>query len=1397
MSDMLISVSPDYLYFKDKNPEKVSKYHKPYFLAFTNQNNIESARKRLIKKTKEDNSDIFSKIDKIGDIEEYRSFSDFSKKRKVFRVYTKKSYFVPEVSDKLFFNYGLYTGEHDIPYHQRALIDLSVDKDMWPFDSKKEKKTLNVLVYDIETTKYSEGNNDIPVDMIGWANFNVCFESSKDLSSEEFSFDILDCPDTWQGIEIKQVDSKKIDDEIDNLFNFCKEVMKADIISGHNILGFDNTQIYTRLRWILKRFGESLSKEKKDIFWNFLNKYSREDKSFHFGIRNKITQFYPSSLDTYLGVRKFYRNLNEYSLKAVAPFLGINIKDRIVLTPTQINIDDRTRKYNIQDVQEQLGVTLNLVQQVLPLSFTTGMPFDMLLSSGAVNMWDHMSLVRGYYQKKIMPPICRVMSTAKTLVKYYKGCNTKEKIVKQSIDKKDQLSKELARVVKYGSEMPEWMLDPYVIYNEHAKDKDEQLNYHFPGGMTIKPDKDANSHFIPWWYVVVADVGAMYPTILKAMNIGADTVRYAKSSETPDDWIWLKKIPREFFEKNDVKYRKVTEEDTYADKGYMIGVKIDEKPGVVNSSMTGIMNIISKVKKELVEVKKTDDKESINRLKMMYQSVKGARNAGSVDYSQRIILINPNGEYENIKIGEFVDKIIKMNGHKIQNINDTDFEVSEVLDGWKAVSINREGKVQLKKVKQAVRHKWSKKLVKITTKSGYTIVTPNHSIFTIKNGKITDIPAGEISDDTLLVHANKIPDVEKKIDIRLIDEIKSPGYYGYIDKDDLRFFNGLKEKLIKSNLKNNNSTSYLKIKLEKLRNIKIPDEKLKYILVGSNGRKSSKIKPIISVDKKLAEFLGYYISEGHTSKRTRNNNPFYYISISGADEEIHKRIKDLSNDIFGVPVYKIDRRGTPKGVIESTIHAKVINYFLENIMNCGNNSRDKKIPNQILSSPYSVKKSFFIAYMKGDGNYKKEMPSSVPLGRYTTNSKNLNEDMICLQRQFGMKTNTYFRPSEKTYNTRMIGYFKGKRKYLNDCFAIPAKKIEIIEPTSEYVYDISVEDNENFLDANGGILLHNTHGIISAPNVSGRQFNLWGAAAITTKGQVIMADSLNYLKNKGIRITYMDTDGIYLGCSKSMASIPDFARKLDINFSEKSKEWITKPDIAFSAIEECNSKWREELNYPDFELEPEEHDSMIFVKHKNYLIFDSKNKKIDMITKGNNFKGSDKANIARIVLKEIMMKVLKEIPVWSEEEEARKKVRELIGDKTRDIVSELDLSKVDIKDLTLVQSVQPAKRYKPNQDGSLSNFAKRAIALEKVLGEQIRNRAKFKFVVTKNPLPGISSPSKSGVKPIEYMYPVDLLKDKQQIDLDWYKEMVQNYIKGAFGLSDIAVTEQTGLDSWM
>jgi DNA polymerase elongation subunit (family B) len=958
MTNMLLGLSPNYLYFQRKTPQLVSELHHPYFLAFPpTTTDAKTARKKIVEqwdKNKEDHPKL-SKITAIGELEMYRSFCDFTKTRNVFKVYTKESYVVPEISDYLFFEHELFTAEHDIPYHQRALVDLAAEGKTWLFDTQGKKTDLKVLVYDIETTQFEEGKPQIPIDILGYATFTIAIESEKNLDTEEFSFEIRETPTHWKDVEVVQHLSRTVDEEITSLSTFCRLAKDADVITGHNIVGFDNVHVYDRINWFLKNKQDQLSIDEKKTFQNFVRMYCREDKSFHFGIMSaEIVQMYPCSFDTYLAARKFYPWLDDYRLKTLAPFLNVVIDNRVYLAPSEIKLDDRTMTYNKQDIQEQIGVSLHFIQQALPLSFTTCMPFDMLLSSGAVNMWDHMALLRGAAKKKIIPPICRVKSVAQVLVKDFSRQTTKEAIIRLAKKRRDHLSKDFVRVLKYGEEMPDWVEYPQVIYKEQvrADDDEEVVNYHMPGGMTIKPDKEAHSHFIPWYHVVVADVGAMYPTILKAMNIGADTVKLATKNETPDAWVWLKKLSEDFLKNRDVNWREIAKQDTYADKGYMIGVRIDTNPGVVNCAMTGIMNIIGKIKKELKDAKTQAHTSELDRLKMMYQSMKGARNAG-------------------------------------------------------------------------------------------------------------------------------------------------------------------------------------------------------------------------------------------------------------------------------------------------------------------------------------------------------------------------------------------------------------------------------------------------------------THGILAAPTVTGRQFNLWGAAAITTKGQMILADTLDQLNKQNIRVVYGDTDGIYMGCSRSMGNIPRFSKALGITLDPNDDEWITKPEVANAAIKQCNEKWQKELKYPDFELEAEHHDGMIFVKHKNYLIFDEKNGKIEMTTKGNNFKGSDKANIARKVLAEIMMTVLKENPYWEKEDDVRVAVKESIRNKTRDIVAQLDLASVDLNDLTLIQSVQPEKRYKLNQDGSSSTFGKRAEALGKLLGRPIRSRVKMKFVITKRPLPGIAKPSKSGVKPIDYMYPVDLVKDRKEIDLEWYKKMIENYVQGAFGLSDIATTEQKGLDAWM
>jgi len=956
MDSMLLGISPENLYCQHNEIISLSSLHKPYFLAFSpSKTETEAARKKVMGfwEKNSDESSPFSHISGFGDIEQYQSFWRRNQQYHAFKVFTHESFRVPEVSDHLFFYHHLFTAEHDIPYHQRALVDLAADEKFWLFDSAGKKRDLKILVYDIEMSNFVPGKTYNPIEIIGYADACLSFISDKDLGKERFTFDIVESTSEIQEGDITQLTSPSVDDEIKSFVSFCKLVPKYDIISGHNIIGFDNDQMYGRINHLLKYKKDQISADEKKVLETFVSVYCRRDRSFYYGVGSDVVQIYPCGFDTYLAARRFYPYLESHSLKAVAPFLGVGVDDRLILSPTEIGLDDRTLRYNRQDVIEQMSVTLHLLQLALPLSFTTCMPFEMILGSGAVNMWDHMALIRARYQRKMMPPICRVNSIASTLLKYFPSSHTKNELVSEAKRRKEELSKEFVRVVKYGCEMPDWMQYPYVIYNMNAKSPEERLNYHMPGGMTIKPDKDVRSHFIPWYHVVVADVGAMYPTILKALNIGADTVHLCKKDEKPDMWIWLKKLPEKFFKNWDVCWKQVSsEEDGFADKGFLVGVIIDEESGVINSAMTGIMSMIARIKDELKDTKSSGQVDEINRLKMMYQSVKGARNAG-------------------------------------------------------------------------------------------------------------------------------------------------------------------------------------------------------------------------------------------------------------------------------------------------------------------------------------------------------------------------------------------------------------------------------------------------------------THGILAAPNVSGRQFNLWGAAAITTKGQEILAETLSYFEEQGIRVVYADTDGLYIGCANSMYSLPSFAQALNLKENKDERHWLTTPDKALDAIEKSNQRWQKELDYPDFELEPEMHDAMVFVKHKNYLIFDVKQGQVEMITRGNNFKGSDKANIARKALKEIMVRVLADVPFWDDEEKARQRVQESIQNHTQEVISELDFSKVELADLILIQSVKPASRYKTNQDGSLSTFGRRVHALEKVLDERIKSNRKFRFVVTKKPLPGILNPSKSGVKPIDFMYPVDHIDSVDDIDLQWYQQMIENYITGAFGLTGITKTEQTGLDAWM
>lgn len=978
---LLLNASTSHLFYQGQAPQAVSEEDQAEFLAFPKEGtSLEELRARILQLQSDAKpGSPYEEITRVGEPLSYDSFWNFGSKREVVPVSVRTPWKVPDVSDALFFEEQAYTLEHDIPYRERLIADRFAKQGDWLLHSNGRPAFLSVCTYDIETTQYGTGTKDIPIDMIGWSEFDVGFESTVDIESEDLDFRFTDLPTNWQDAEVVQEMARNRDEELDLLHKFTRHVVDKDVIAGHNILGFDNKQIQDRLKDALQRDDreQHLEPSMRSWFEEFLGTYSKHDRSFHFGTSQDISTWYPMTLDTFHASRKFFFFHDDHSLKGLAPWLGVHVEGRQYLEHTEMKLDETTMLYNKHDVQEQLGVTMNLIAQALPLCFTVNLPMDELLTGGNTKMWDHMALVRGRREKKILPATCRAQGVSRAIQSHL-GIDclpTREEVAEAARkipDDARRRQKEFIRVAKQGPEMPIWCEHPGVQVK--LGDGPDGTGYEIVGGLTLKPDSDLKSHFTPWFHVVEADVGAMYPTILKARNLTADTVRPAYAHEAPDEWLWLFDVDANFRECGKYHVRKPLAEEEFTNgRGWMVGVKEAPEDGLVNKAMTGILATIQKVKDARAEAKKSGaDKDQIRILDMTYASLKAARNAG-------------------------------------------------------------------------------------------------------------------------------------------------------------------------------------------------------------------------------------------------------------------------------------------------------------------------------------------------------------------------------------------------------------------------------------------------------------THGIMVAVGVSCRQFNMWGGARITTIGQEILDGTRRGFEKENIRVVYGDTDGIYLACSRSAGNLPAFAEALGADVEPEQEAWMTDPRRAIEAIKEANDHWRKWLDYDGFELEAEQSDAMVFVVHKNYLKFSQKNGKFVMDTKGNNFKGSDKAPIAREILSDIMKQALADVASWTDEEEAREAMKVAIKRATKDVMTRVDIRTADMDSLTLRQKVDAIRKYKPNADGSASHFAVRTAAIEHLLEEEFRASRKMKFIVCKEPLPayvradakawlrdrlaanGFSwterKLAKSSVKPIEYMWPLDQVKP-EMIDWAWYRDTVEAYVKGAFGFQNLELATQRDLSSW-
>ena len=770
----------------------------------------------------------------------------------------------------------------------------------------------------------------------------------------------------------------------------------------------------------------------------------------------------------------------------------------------------------------------------------------------------------------------------------------------------------------------------------------------YEGGYVKEPEKGIFED------IVSMDFRSLYPSIIIAYNISPDTLDCECCKDISE------KILGHWFCK--------------------------KREGLIPKTLRNLIERRIKIKRRMKEMAKLGEiNEEYNLLDYEQKSLKILAN--SILPDEYLTIIEKNG-VKIEKIGKYIDDLMEKYEDKVKYSKSS--EVLEV-DNLKTFSFNPVYKnCLIKRVKAVIRHKYSGKAYKIRLRSGRTIkVTEDHSLFKLEGGKVvcvkgSDIKLGDlivvpkklkfinkdvlinipkrlsnvddedIEDLTITKYKNKeffvrlrktLEDIEKgraKIAYRdCISYLKEIGLVDYniikrINKVEVKILNKEKfqnyKKYIDAFLeygtfrKTFSTVPYMKVR-EFIPNI--PDNEFRDCKIGAF---SGKIDALLKLDENIAKFLGYFVTRGRLKKIKLKGETVYEVSVYKSLPEYQKEIVDVFKKAFGAGSIARDK---------VTLDKKIVYLVLKYVFKCGDKNK-KHIPEELFLASESVIKSFLEGFLKAKKNSHKGTSTFM-----AKDEKYLNQLMLL----FGLVgIPTRFTPvKHKGYKLTL----NPKYKTIGDLMLDEVKDIEEFD-YSGYVYDLSVEEHENFLVNN--IYAHNSvYGYLAFPRA--RFYSRECAEIVTYLGRKYILETVKEAEKFGFKVLYIDTDGFYAVWKEKI-----------------SKDELIKKAMEF--VEYINSKLPGTM-----ELEFEGYYKRgIFVTKKRYALIDEKGR---VTVKGLEFVRRDWSNIAKVTQK----KVLEALLVEGSVEKAKKIIQ--------DVIKDLREKKIKKEDLVIyTQLTKDPKEYK-------------------------------------------------------------------------------------------------------
>ncbi|WP_372910023.1 DNA polymerase domain-containing protein [Salinigranum sp.] len=387
------------------------------------------------------------------------------------------------------------------------------------------------------------------------------------------------------------------------------------------------------------------------------------------------------------------------------------------------------------------------------------------------------------------------------------------------------------------------------------------------------------------------------------------------------------------------------------------------------------------------------------------------------------------------------------------------------LPGWEALSLSPEGEAEWQPITQAIRHETEKPVVNLRHKFGESTTTRDHSFVVEGDDGLVEARPEDV-DEPL-----RVPDVPA------VDTVTTIDVYDVLQGYEREYRDG--RSVGREDAK------------PKTKRVHATDE---WVWFGHRHHldqaKTVRVQRYVDLDSEdgraLVRLLAAYVTEGSSSTAETTQSRFG-ASIAESRHEWLEQLRADYHRLFDSTTASIvasDRRHertveyeTDEGDAATTYDDRTLKLQMMSELAAvffrefaGQTSRGKRIPSFVYHLSDDLQRLFLDTLVEGDGS------RSFP--RYTdeyaqrhfdfeTTSRELAAGISMLLTQRGRKHSFKYRDAKGSYTIRTCDSYRTGRD-------------PVVTETDHdgYVYDLSVEKNQNFVDALGGIVLHNTDSVM-------------------------------------------------------------------------------------------------------------------------------------------------------------------------------------------------------------------------------------------------------------------------------------------------------------------------------